>query len=75
MRGSTRSEAIAHAKRALNDFHIQGVHTTIPFHKFMLEDKRFLTNEYSIGYIDQLITDGCTFGQADTTDRSKADRS
>lgn len=75
VRGRTRSEAIARAKRALNDFHIQGVHTTIPFHKFMLEDKRFLTNEYSIGYIDQLITDGCTFGQADTADRSKADRS
>lgn len=75
VRGRTREEAIAHAKRALNDFHIHGVHTTIPFHQFMMNDSRFLTNEYSISYIDQLINDGCTFGKTDVADRSKADRS
>jgi acetyl-CoA carboxylase, biotin carboxylase subunit len=74
VRGRTRDEAIAHAKRALRDFHIHGVHTTIPFHQFMLEDTRFLTNEYSINYIDQLINEGCTFGQAEAADRQKADR-
>ncbi|MBF8262641.1 MAG: accC1 [Parachlamydiales bacterium] len=74
VRGRTRAEAIAHAKRALNDFHIHGVHTTIPFHQFMLQDTRFLTNEYSISYIDQLITDGCTFDQSQTADPSKTDR-
>lgn len=61
VRGSTREEAIAHAKRALREFHISGVHTTIPFHQYMLEDKRFLTGDYTIGYIDQLIDSGCTF--------------
>ena len=75
VRGRTRSEAIAHAKRALSDFHIQGVHTTIPFHQFMLDDSHFLTNEYSISYIDQLITDGCTFGKIENADRSKTDHS
>jgi acetyl-CoA carboxylase biotin carboxylase subunit len=72
--GRTRSEAIAHAKRALREFHIRGVHTTISFHQFMLEDARFLTNEYTIGYIDQLIAEGCTFGQSETADRQRADR-
>ncbi len=61
VKGRNREEAIAHAKRALKEFHIAGVHTTIPFHQYMLEDKRFLSHEYTIGYIDQLIAEGCNF--------------
>lgn len=61
VKGKDREEAIAHAKRALREFHISGVHTTIPFHQYMFEDERFLTHDYTIGYIDQLIDDGCTF--------------
>jgi acetyl-CoA carboxylase biotin carboxylase subunit len=59
--GKDRKEAIAIAKRALREFHIGGVHTTIPFHLYMLNDRRFLANDYPITYIDQLIADGCTF--------------
>lgn len=61
VKGRNREEAIAHAKRALREFHIAGVHSTIPFHQYMLEDKRFLSNDYTITYIDQLLTEGCTF--------------
>ncbi|HEY4254927.1 MAG TPA: acetyl-CoA carboxylase biotin carboxylase subunit, partial [Chlamydiales bacterium] len=49
VRGKTREEAIAHAQRALREFHITGVHTTIPFHQYMLEDAKFLHHDYSIG--------------------------
>ncbi|MBM3199099.1 MAG: acetyl-CoA carboxylase biotin carboxylase subunit, partial [Chlamydiae bacterium] len=61
VKGKDRNEAIAIAKRALREFHIGGVHSTIPFHLFMLQDRRFLVNEYCITYIDQLIAEGCTF--------------
>lgn len=61
VKGRTREEAIAHAKRALREFHISGVHTTIGFHQYMLEDPKFLSHDYTIGYIDQLIESGCTF--------------
>ena len=61
VKGKDRTEAIAHAKRALREFHISGVHTTIPFHQYMFEDKKFLTHDYTIGYIDQLLDEGCTF--------------
>ncbi len=61
VKGSTRDEAVLRAKRALREFHINGVHSTIPFHQYMLEDKRFLTHDYTIQYIDQLISEGCTF--------------
>ncbi|HSX13026.1 MAG TPA: acetyl-CoA carboxylase biotin carboxylase subunit [Chlamydiales bacterium] len=61
VKGKDRAEAIAHAKRALKEFHISGVHTTIPFHQFMLQDERFLTHKYNIGTIDQLLTEGFVF--------------
>lgn len=56
-----RKDAIAIAKRALKEFHIKGVKTTIPFHEYMLQDEKFLKSEYFISYIDQLMLDGCTF--------------
>lgn len=59
--GKNREEAIAIAKRALREFHIGGVHSTIPFHLYMLEDSRFLENDYTLTYIDQLIAEGCSF--------------
>lgn len=61
VKGRTREEAIMHSIRALNEFHITGVHTTIPFHQYMLEDKRFLTHDYTINYIDSLLAEGCNF--------------
>ena len=61
VKGKNREEAIAIGKRALGEFHIKGVHTTIPFHLYMLEDERFLKSDYPITYIDQLIADGCKF--------------
>ncbi len=55
VRGSTRKEAIDIAKRALNEFHISGVKSTIPFHQFMLEDQNFLNNDYNLDYVDLLL--------------------
>lgn len=63
VKGKDRREAIAIAKRSLREFHIGGVHSTIPFHLYMFEDKRFLENDYVISYIDQLIAEGCTFNR------------
>ena len=61
VKGRTREEAIAHAKRALREFYITGVHSTIPFHQYMLEDKRFSAHDYTINTIDQMIVEGCNF--------------
>ena len=41
VRGNTREEAIARAKRALAEFKIEGVPTVIPFHERMLADAAF----------------------------------
>jgi len=61
VKGKDREEAIANAKRALKEFHIGGVYSTIPFHQFMLDDPKFLSNDYVIDYIDKMILQGCTF--------------
>ncbi|MBA3238319.1 MAG: acetyl-CoA carboxylase biotin carboxylase subunit [Parachlamydiaceae bacterium] len=59
--GKNRKEAIDIGKRALREFHIGGVHSTIPFHLYMLEDKKFIENNYDLTYIDGLIDEGCEF--------------
>jgi len=59
--GKDREEAIAIGKRALREFHIGGVHSTIPFHLYMLEDRNFLEGNYDLDYIDSLLADGCQF--------------
>jgi len=61
VKGKDRTSAIAVGKRALKEFHIGGIHTTIPFHQYMLSDEKFLKSDYPITYIDQLIADGCQF--------------
>ncbi|NGX45067.1 MAG: Biotin carboxylase [Chlamydiae bacterium] len=61
VKGSDRDDALKILARALKEFHIGGVKTTIPFHLFMLQDENFLKGEYFINYIDNLIDDGCSF--------------
>ncbi len=68
VKGSTRTEAIQIAKRALREFHIggAGIATTIAFHNYMLQDENFLNSDYTITYIDRLIADGCQFVSAES---------
>ncbi len=61
VKGKNRSDAVAIAKRALKEFHIEGVKSTIDFHLYMLEDNNFLQGKYNLNYIDELIARGCRF--------------
>lgn len=45
--GNSRGEAIQRMKRALRETAIQGVKTTIPFHKTVLESEAFLSGRYT----------------------------
>ncbi|AFS23421.1 acetyl-CoA carboxylase biotin carboxylase subunit [Chlamydia abortus] len=57
-KGKNREEAIAIMKRALKEFHIGGVHSTIPFHQFMLDNPKFINSDYDINYVDHLLSQG-----------------
>ena len=56
--GDTRAEAIARCRRALAEFMIEGISTTIPFEQFLLESREFIEGHYDTGYIERLIKSG-----------------
>ena len=43
--GATRSEAIQRARRALDEFHVEGLATVIPFHRAVVSDPAFIGDE------------------------------
>jgi acetyl-CoA carboxylase biotin carboxylase subunit len=49
--GADRHEAIARGRRALEEFTIDGVRTTIPFHLRVLDDDGFRRGEYHTEYL------------------------
>ncbi|MFD0694996.1 acetyl-CoA carboxylase biotin carboxylase subunit [Paenibacillus sp. GCM10027628] len=51
--GTTREDAIARMKRALTEFAVEGVHTTIPFHLKLLEHKKFIKGDHDIKFLEE----------------------
>ncbi len=52
--GRDRNEAIARLRRALDEFIIEGIKTTIPFHKKVINDPDFIKGEYNTGLTERL---------------------
>ncbi|WP_307891977.1 acetyl-CoA carboxylase biotin carboxylase subunit [Bacillus swezeyi] len=50
--GQTREEAVSRMKRALSEFVIEGVHTTIPFHLKLLEHETFVSGEFNTKFLE-----------------------
>ncbi|NKQ19310.1 acetyl-CoA carboxylase biotin carboxylase subunit [Brevibacillus laterosporus] len=50
--GKTREEAIERMKRALQEFMIEGVHTTIPFHLKLLEHEVFIGGQFDTKFLE-----------------------
>lgn len=50
--GKNREHALARGRRALEEFTIEGIKTTIPFHLKVLEDERFLTGNFDTGFLE-----------------------
>ena len=51
--GTDRPHAINRAKRALEEFKVEGIKTTIPFHQKVLENEMFVKGEFDTSFIDQ----------------------
>ena len=51
----TREEAINRARRALREYRLEGIKTTIPLHIRLLEEKAFRSGEYHTGYLEELL--------------------
>ncbi|HEU4493264.1 MAG TPA: hypothetical protein VFR69_03695, partial [Rubrobacteraceae bacterium] len=54
----TRDEAINRARRALREYRLEGIKTTIPLHMRLLEDEAFRSGEYHTGYLEELLEKG-----------------
>ena len=48
----TRDEAILKMKRALEEYIIEGIKTTIPFHQQLLQDEKFLAGDFTTKFMD-----------------------
>lgn len=53
VKGSSREHALARARRALDEFHIGGVKTTIPFHLQLITNPTFRSGVYDLTFLDQ----------------------
>jgi acetyl-CoA carboxylase biotin carboxylase subunit len=53
--GETRDEAVARARRALDEFIVVGVATTIPFHQVVVEDECFQRGEVYTDFVERRI--------------------
>jgi acetyl-CoA carboxylase biotin carboxylase subunit len=56
--GRTRDEAIARMRRALREFVISGIKTTIPLHERILENPEFRAGDYTIHWLEKFVADG-----------------
>jgi len=52
--GRDRSEAIARMKRALDEFIVEGIKTTIPFHKKVLNSPIFIKGDFNTSFIEKM---------------------
>ncbi len=51
-----RDEARAKMIRAINEYQITGVKTTLPFCKFVMEHEAFITGKFDTGFVDRYFT-------------------
>ena len=52
--GKTREEAIARMKRALDEFRIEGIKTTIPFHKKIFDHPDFIKGNFNTDFLEKI---------------------
>ncbi|MGE0433411.1 MAG: hypothetical protein AB7S36_14215, partial [Planctomycetota bacterium] len=69
--GRDRDEAIVRMQHALDDFHIVGPQTCIPFHKKMLADADYVAGHMTVHSAEKKLKDGLMGGER-TDDRQVA---
>lgn len=49
--GRTRDEAIAEMIKAIDEYHVEGVATTLPFGKFVMQHEAFRSGDFDTGFV------------------------
>lgn len=53
--GATRAEAIARLRRSLAEMVVDGINTTLPLHRAIVEDREFQAGEYTIHWLERFV--------------------
>ncbi|TCZ58646.1 acetyl-CoA carboxylase biotin carboxylase subunit [Roseicella aquatilis] len=53
--GVTRSEAIARLRRSLAEMVVDGISTTLPLHRAIMEDPEFQAGDYTIHWLERFV--------------------
>ena len=53
--GSTRGECLMRLKRALEEYVVGGIQTTIPIHQALMDDEAFIAGRYNIHWLEEFI--------------------
>jgi acetyl-CoA carboxylase biotin carboxylase subunit len=53
--GTTRERCIMRLKRALEEFVVEGMKTTIPLHQALVRDEEFLRGDYTIKWLERWL--------------------
>lgn len=56
--GADREQALARCRRALDEFIVEGVSTTIPFSQLIMSSKDFIAGHYDTGFIERMVQTG-----------------
>ena len=51
----TRGDAVNRMRRALDEFAIVGIQTTIPLHQRIVDDPRFQAGDYTIHWLERFV--------------------
>ena len=51
----TREEAISKMRRALDEFVIEGIKTTIPFHRQLMDHPDYVSGNYTTQFMDDFV--------------------
>src|ERR1700736_6338645 len=54
--GATRTNAIDRMRRALNEYYITGIKTTVPFHAAIMRNAEFRAGEYNTGFVERVMS-------------------
>ena len=53
-----RAQAIARMRRALAEFAVVGIKTTLPLHQRIMEDPEFQSGDYTIHWLERFVARG-----------------
>ena len=64
--GATRASAIARMRRALDEYYITGIKTTVPFHSAIMRNAEFRNGTYDTGFVERIMNCGQFRVEADS---------